>query len=681
MSQLGQDLKYAVRMLRKSPGFTIVAVLTLALGIGANTAIFSVINGLLLHPVGIPDANRLVVVQEKYVKLNLNGIPLSPPNFADVRDSREVFTSAAAMRESNFNYTSGGNPERLIGAQVSVQWFSVFGVNPLIGRVFRPEEDQPIANHVIILAYATWKQTFGGDATIVGKTIQLNQQPYRIVGVMGPDFVWPNQAQFWVPLGLPPSAFVAGNRFNENLFVVGRIRPEVPLMQAETFVQILGRHIIESNPNGPVSAGWGLFAQPLTEFIFGDLRVSLFVLLAAVGLVLLIACTNIAGLMLAKASARAREFAVRTALGSTRWYLIRQTLAESLLLAGAGTLLGLLFARDGIGLLLWLTPQDLVQGLAIRADAYVLSFTAAVGMLSGVLFGIAPTWQIASGQSYELLNEGGRSGTASRDRLRLRSMLVVSEVALPLVLLVGAGLFLKSLAHLQQVNPGFNAPSVMTAALSLPDMQYSDPQKRAAFYEAVMEPLAHVPGVISAADAYPLPFTGMGESGSFDIENRTPGPGDPGPHSDRQWVTPEFFAAMSIPLRGGRYFTNQDREGTQLVVIIDENLARQYRPSEDPVGKRLRSPYTGARWATIVGVVGHVYRSALVGDTGKGVCYYATFQQTPVPFSFLVVKTKGNPIGLAASIGKAVHSVDPNVPVYDLKSMDERVKNSLVRSA
>jgi predicted permease len=675
---LMQDVRFALRMLRKSPSFTSIAVLTLALGIGANTAIFSVINGLLLHPVGIPDANRLVVIQEKYVKLNLNGIPLSPPNFADVRDSREVFASAAALKESNFNYTSGGNPERLIGAQVSIEWFDVFGVKPLIGRVFRPEEDQPVANHVAILEYGTWKQTFGGDTAIVGKSIVLNEQPYRIVGVMRPDFAWPNQPQLWVPLGLPPSAFVAGNRFNENLFVVARIRPEVPLVQAETFVQLLGRRIIESNPNDSVSsAGWGLFALPLTKFIFGDLRAPLFVLLAAVGLVLLIACTNIAGLMLARASARDREFAVRTALGSTRWHLIRQPLTESLLLASAGTLLGLLFAKDGIDLLLRLAPQDIVHGLAIRVDAYVLWFTAVVGILSGVLFGIAPAWQIANGQRHELLKEGGRSGTASRGRLRLRSLLVVSEVALALILLVGAGLFLKSLERLQQVNPGFDVRGVITAALSPPDTQYGEPQKRAAFYEAVVERLARIPGVVSAGGAYPLPFAGGGESGSFDIENRTLGPGDPRPHSDRQWVTPEYFAVMSIPLREGRYFTDQDREGTQPVVIIDENLVRQYWPGEDPIGKRLRIHYKAAPWLTIVGVVGHVYRSALVGDTGKGVCYYATFQQMPAPFSFLVAKTQGDPMGLATSIREVVHSVDPSLPIYDLKSMDERVENSL----
>jgi predicted permease len=678
IESLLQDLRFGARMLCKNPGFTAVAVLTLALGIGANTAIFSVINGLLLHPVGVPDANRLVVIQEKYDKLNLKSIPLSPPNFADVRDSREVFASAAALQEVNFNYTSGGNPERLLGAQVSWQWFDVFGVKPLIGRVFRLEEDQPAANHVAVLTYGAWQRLFGEDAAIVGKTIELDKQPYQVVGVMGPDFAWPNQAQLWVPLGLPQAEFAADNRFNENLFVVARIRPEVPLARAETFVQLLGRRIIESDPpNIPVSAGWGLFALPLTEFVFGDLRTPMLVLLGAVGFVLLIACMNIAGLMLARASARAREFAVRTAMGSTRWRLIRQTLTESLLLAGTGTLLGLLFARGGIGLLLRLAPQDRVQGLAIRADAYVVCFTAVVGTLSGVLFGIAPAWQIATDETYGLLKEGGHSGMASRDRLRLRSLLVVSEVALALVLLVGAGLFLKSFARLQEVDPGFDARGVMTVALSLPDTQYSEPQKRIAFYQAVLDRLAHMPGIVSAADTYPLPFTGEEEAGSFDIENRTLGPGDPGPHSDREWVSPEFFSSMNIPLREGRYFTDQDREGTQPVAIIDENLARQYWPGENPVGKRLRHHYTGAPWATIVGVVGHVYSSALVGDAGKGVCYYATFQQALVPFSFLVAKTNSNPMSLAVAIREAVHAVDPAEPVYDVKTMDQRVAASL----
>lgn len=678
MGRLVKDLKYGFRMLVKNPGFTIVAAVTLALGIGANTAIFSVMNGLFLHPVGIPQPGRLLAIRVKYDKLNLKNIDISPTDFADVRDARQVFSSAAIMTESSFNYSASDLPERLLGAQVSSRWFEVFGARPVLGRTFRAEEDLPNANRVAVLSYGTWKQLFGGDVKIVSETIQLNQQPYRVVGVMGPEFGWPNDAQLWVPLGLAPNEFGPQNRFNESYFAVARIRPEVSVAQAEAFVKLRGNQSVQSNPRAAAYARdseWGMFAMPLTEFVFGDLKTPMLVLLGAVGFVLLIACSNIAGLMLARSSARARELAVRSALGASRWDLIRQTLAESLLLGGIGTLVGLALAQDGIRILTSLAPQQ-ENGVIIRTDPYVLIFAIGAGVLSALLFGIAPAWQVSGVRHFDALKEGGRSGAAGARQHRLRAFLVAGEVAMALVLLVGAGLFLKSLARIQQVAPGFDPHGVITAALSLPANQYPDDEKRIAFYRNVTDRLANLPGVASAAVTYPLPFSGSGGSSSFDIEGRVESPGDPGPHSDLQVVTPAYFSTMKIPVREGRVFTDQDREGMDSVVVIDQNLASQYWPNQDPVGKRLRRG-SRAKWSTIIGVVGHVDRNALVGESGKGVCIYPLYQLASIPAAYLIARTTVDPVSLATPLREAVRSIDPNQPVYDLTPLDQLVATSL----
>jgi predicted permease len=682
------DLRFAFRTLVRSALFAVTTVAALALGIGANTAIFSVINGLLLHPAGIPHPDHLMAIRVKYDKLNLKSIVISAPDFADVRDSKQIFSAAALLREEDFNYTASDLPERLLGASVSWQWFEVFGVKPLLGRAFRPEEDQANANHVVVLGYGTWQRLFGGDPAIVGKKILLNQQSYQVVGVMGREFNWPNEAQLWLPIGLPPGEFAADNRFNEDYLAVASIRTGVSVAQAEAYVRVLTRQLIEAHRDPYYrDSGWGIFVLPLTEFVYGDLKAPLFVLLGAVGFVLLIACSNVAGLMLARETGRAKQLAVRAALGASQWQLIRQTLTEGLLLAAAGTLLGLGLAAAGVRVLLRLTPQNVAAGMEIRLDTYVLLFTAVVGVMAGLVAAIAPALRLSGVQNFELLKEGGRSGTASRGRLRVRGLLVTGQVALALVLLVGAGLFMKSLGRLEQLSPGFDARGVMTASLSLPEAQYrqdeqmDDPytkmprQKEIAFYRTAVERLADTAGVQSAAAAYPLPFSGDAASSSFEIQNRPLGPGDPGPHSDLFAVTAGYFPALKIPLLEGRTFTDQDREGGQPVVVIDENLARRYWPGQDPVGKQLRRG-DNSPWATIVGVVAHVHHSVLAGDTGKGVCYYPLFQM-PVPGVYFVARTGADPSRLAGSIREAVRSVDATLPVSDLKTMEDRVASSL----
>src|SRR5215469_2157389 len=676
MTTLLQDVRYALRMLAKSPGFTAVAVLTLALGIGANTAIFSVVNGLLLHPYGVAHPERLVAIRARYEKLNLKNIVISAPDYTFVRDNTKTFAAAAIETPSDFNYATGSWPLRLRGARVSRQWFDVLEGRPLLGRVFTPEEDQPNADREVVLAYNTWKSIFGGDSTIVGRTVEFNQQPYKIIGVMGPEFQWPSQTDLWAPLGLAPNAFVIDNIFNENYLGVARLQPDAKFSNASAFLALTSQRIRDDprTRGYPKASGWGLFAVPFTEFVYGDVRTPLLILLGAVSLVLLIACSNVAGLLLARASGRAKEFAVRTALGGSPWRLARQMLTESLALAFAGMALGLLLASQGVRALLWLAPENLSTGLDIHLDLYVLLFTALIAGGSAILFGLAPALQIAFLDPHQNLKQGRGTGEGSSGRHRFRSVLVVAELSLALVLLAGAGVFLKSLAKLKEVDVGFRPRGLMSAALALPERQYDKPEKQIAFLMSTLDRLSNSTGVVAASAGVPLPFSGFGGSASFNIEGRVAPPGDPGPHGDIRGVSPKYFETMGIRLIRGRFFTDQDRLGGQPVAVIDENLAEEYWPNEDALGKRIRNG-NNQPWKTIVGIVAHVRHYQVVGDetssigtegSAKGVYYFPLYQENSSNF-FLIARSNGDPTALAGVIRSAVHDVDPGQPVSDLR--------------
>ena len=686
MTTLLQDIRYALRMLLKAPGFTVVAVLTLALGIGANTAIFSVVNGLLLHPSGIAHPERLVAIRARYEKLNLKNIVISAPDYTFVRDNTKTFAAAAIENESDFNYATGSWPLRLRGARVSWQWFDVFEAKPLLGRVFAPEEDQPNANREVILAYNTWKSIFGGDENIVGRSVELNQQPYKIIGVMGPDFQWPSQTDLWAPLGLAPDKFVIDNIFNENYLGVARLQPDVKFSNASAFLALTSQRTSDDprTKGFPKASGWGLFAVPFAEFIYGDVRTPLLILLGAVGLVLLIACSNVAGLLLARASGRAKEFAVRTALGGSPWRLARQMLTESLALAFVGMALGLVFASQGVRALLWLAPENLSTGMDIHLDPYVLLFTALIAGASAIIFGAAPALQIAFIDPHQNLKQGRGTGEGSSGRHRFRSALVVAELSLALVLLAGAGVFLKSLAKLKEVDVGFRPQGLMSAALALPERQYDTPEKQIAFLNSTLERLSNSAGVVSAAAGVPLPFSGFGGSASFNIEGRVAPPGDPGPHGDIRGVSPKYFETMGIRLIRGRFFSDQDRRGGQPVAMIDENLAQEYWPNQDALGQHIRNGDKDP-WKTIVGIVSHVRHYQVVGDetssigtegSAKGVYYFPLYQENSSNF-FLIARTNSDPTALAGAIRAAVHDVDPTQPVSDLRTMDQRITLSM----
>jgi predicted permease len=511
----------------------------------------------------------------------------------------------------------------------------------------------------------------------------LNDRIYRVIGVMGPDFRWPRAAELWASLGLPRSAYAPDKRFNENFLGYARLHDGVPFARGNAWIQVLADQLKKSDGRGPAYArdsGWGMFALPLADFVAGDTRRPLLILMGAVAFVLLIACSNIAGLMLARTSGRAREIAVRVALGAGRWQLMRQTAAESLSLAFGGALAGLAVAYAGVRLLLVLSPEGTAAGLSAGLDVRVVGFTAMAAAVSAILFGLAPAWQVARFGPGAILKGAGRSGMVGRGRQRLRAALVVCQTALALLLLVGAGLFLRSLASLEAVAPGFQPRGVMTAALALPHSRYADDARRIQFYRSLTERLSATSGVTAAALGLPLPFSGGESSASFAIQEHPTGPGDPGPHGDIRLVSPNYFRVLSIPLKAGRYFTDQDQADTQFVAVIDENLARQYWPGENPIGQHIRGGVPGNTFATVVGVVGHIHHSDLASDSGKGVYYYSMWQRA-APFTFIAAKASGDPAGpqgaAAAAIRAAVRVVDPAQPVHDLRTMSDLVENSL----
>lgn len=674
VTMAASHFRYALRSLAKSPGFASSVVLSLALGIGANAAIFSVVNGLLFHPAGTGDPGRLVAPRVNYKKLNLDKIGMSATDFADIRDNPNIFSQAAMVDLEGLNYTGGDSPERMEGAFVTWQWFDVFGRSPLLGRDFQRSDDQPGANHVAVLSFRTWKRLFGGEHQIVGRTIELNQTTYRVVGVMPADFRWPNEADIWIPIGLPATAYGPHNRFNESYFVVARLARGMSYGRAASFLSVLSERVLDQVPYARASQ-WSMVIEPFTEYIAGDLKKPMFMLLGAVAFVLLIVCSNIAGLMLARGIARGREFAIRTALGAGRMDLIYQAFAEICVLAAFGTAVGFFAAFGILRMLLSLARLELATELFVNVDGHVLAFTACAGIVSAVVFGVMPAWHISrTGEQHAQLKEGGRSDMEGHHRQTLRSALVAGQIALALVLLIGAGLLLKSFANLKNVNAGFDPRGVMTASVALPYTEYGE-DKQIAFFRSVVDRLSQAPGVSSAAAASIVPFAGGDPTASFDIEWRVVSPGDPGFHGSTRSVSPDYFRAMRIPLLAGRDFNRGDTRNGLSVAIIDVDLARHYWPNENPIGHRLRRGDRD-KWATIVGIVGHVKQSSVAADAGRG-AYYFCFYQQPISEAFLVARGNAPPAQLSDAIRRAVSAVDPAEAVFDVRSMQERLALAL----
>ena len=671
------DFRFALRLLRKSPGFTLVAVLTLALGIGANTAIFTVFDALLLKPLPFAKPEQLVRIYNTGPQLD--EAPISPANFLDWQQQNRVFQEIAAYTGNVFTMLGGEVPERLPGARVSAGFFNLLGVQPSLGRSFRGEEDAYGRNQVVILSHQLWQKRFGGRNDIIGQSLTLNDKSLTIVGVMPADFTYPDpQIQLWTPMAFSPAERAV--RDTNYLSVIGRLKDGVSLEQARAQMNLLARQIAQQHPE--LNAGDALKLVSLTEATVGEIRPVLYVLLGAVGLVLLICCANVANLLLARAAQRQKEMAIRTAIGANQTQLVRLLLVESMLLAVIGGSLGCLLAFWGIDLLVALKPENLPRLDQVGIDWSVLLFTGGISLTTGLLFGLAPALQATHPQLNEMLKEGDRSGTSGPARHRVRDLLVVSEVALSLVLLVAAGLLIRSFVRLLEVDPGFRPDHVLTVSIPLPVSRYPEAAQEAAFFQRLLERVHELPGVRAAGAVTDVPLFG-GSSTGFDVEGRPLAAPNERPMTDFRSATPDYFRAMGIDLAAGRAFTTNDNADAPPVAVINETLARRYFGKENPIGKRigLSRPID---WREIVGVVHDVRNYGLASEV-KPECYLPYLQNGPdylagsASWMVMVVRTESDPLGYVAAIKEALQKIDKDQPIASTKPMTAYLAQSIAQ--
>ena len=675
---LWQDLRYGLRMIVKNPAFTAIAVIALALGIGANSAIFSVVNTVLLQPLPYKDPDRLMMVWEDRAA---RGFPRDTPaaaNYIDWRDQNQVFEGMAAMANESFNLTGTGDPERIDGRRVSASLFPLLGVEPFLGRAFAPEEDQPGGNKVVILSHALWKRRFNTDANIVGKAFTFNGESVQVVGVMPAHFQFPTpEDELWVPIAFTNEQ--AASRGRHYLQVIGRLKPGVNLQQARAEMNTIAARLTQQYPN--TNTQLGVAVVPLHEQLVGDIKPALLVLLGAVGFVLLVACANVANLLLARAAGRQKEIALRVALGASRWRLIRQFLTESVLLAALGGAVGLLLAVVGLRVLKTFIPDTISQAQAITIDYKVLLFTLGVSLLTGLIFGLAPATQASNFNLNESLKEGGRDSTTGARGNRIRSLLVVTEVAVSLLLLIGAGLLINSFLRLRSVDPGFRAENLLTMKVVLPKLKYPEHAQRSAFYSDLTRRVEALPGVKSAAVTTNLPLYLQGNSITINFDGRPEPPPGQRPVVVTRVISPSYFSTMSIPLLAGRNINDQDRLELPAVVVISETMAKRFWPGEDPIGKRivagpLNSP--PEEWMTVIGIVKDVRQFELVADP-KPQMYLSYQQASFFEPNDLVVSTTVDPVSLAATVRKAVWEVDKDQPVSNIRTMEDILSESIAR--
>ncbi|HXG68898.1 MAG TPA: ABC transporter permease [Blastocatellia bacterium] len=673
MHTLWQDVRYSLRLMLQKPGFTALAVFALALGIGANSTIFSFVNAILLRPLPYENPERLVFLNETSFKRGASSMGVSFPNFVDWREQNTVFEYIAAYGEGGYTLVGGDEPERIQGAGVSHGLFEILGVAPIMGRTFTHEEDRPGDDTVVILGHGLWQRQFGMNPGIIGQTITLNGRPRTVIGIMPPGFKFPEQADLWVPLALD---FKMWTRTDHGLGAIARLKPGVSVAAAQAEMNAIALRIEEQNP--VTNDGMGVLVTGLRDGLTQDYRSALLILLGAVGLVLLIACANVANLLLARATARQKEIAIRTALGAARGRIFRQLLTESLLLGAVGGALGLLLAQWGVDLLMAAIPANTIPfWMKFDLDGRILAFTTGVSLLTGLIFGIAPALQVSRPNLNEALKEGGRSMSSGAGRHRLRGLLVISEVALSLVLLIGAGLMIKSFLRLQNVNPGLNPNNVLTMQVSLPQAKYREAQKRILFFQQLLKRVETLPGVESAGMISNLPLGGSSWGRSLTVEGRPVlGVGE-APMINHCVVSPDYFRTMGIPLVAGRDFTDADTRDSTLVTIINETLAREFWPDESPLGKRIRfgPPENNEPWHTIIGIAGDVRHDRLNTGVRRGV--YIPHQQIPVYGMSLVVRAAASPTGLTAAIRGQVQEIDKDQPITNVRMMEDVISTSV----
>ncbi|HET9182231.1 MAG TPA: ABC transporter permease [Candidatus Angelobacter sp.] len=682
MSSVTQDLSYGLRVLRKSPGFAIVAVLVLALGIGANTAIFSVVNAVLLRPLPFAEPSRIVHVWHVPPPKSFPGITrfsVSPANYLDWARTNRVFEKIAIYGGRSMNLTGGGKPEFVRSATVSADFFSVLGVKPILGRTFLPGEDQLGHDHEVVLTYEFWQSRFGGDRSIVGRQITLNDEAYSVIGVMGPDFMFPAwEEKLWTPLAWTPKE--AAVRDNHNYLVVARLRHGVEIKQAQAEMTAISDRLARQYPAD--DKDWGALVVPLREDIVGDVRPALLVLLGAVAFVLLIACANVANLLLARALARTKEVAIRTALGASRARIIQQLLFETLILALAGGAVGLVVAKFGLGLIIKFLGQQLPRSTEIGLNGPVLAFTLLISVLTGIMAGLLPAWRMSNSNVNETLKQGmGRAGDSGGNRTR--AALVVCEVALSLVLLAGAGLMIRTLWNLRNANPGFDLHNVLTTSLPVPGTKYKTPQEEISFWNRVLERVRALPGVEAAGVVDDLPFNG-GSHQPIMIEGRPPVPMAEQPEVDVRVSSAGYLQAMHIPLLRGRDFNDSDTAGRPGVILISEAMAKRFWPGEDAVGKRLTLWFFRDKPREIVGIVGDVKLDGLDQKDTNSALYMPMTQLSAGTGNDwrsggfdMVVRTKTPPGEVAPALTNAIHQIDPEQAVLHTMTMEDFTAESI----
>jgi putative ABC transport system permease protein len=666
-----QDLRYGMRSLLKKPGFTLTAVIALALGIGANTAIFSVINGVLLRSLAYRDADSIVMVWERNFQRSRSQNSVSPANFLDWQKQSTSFEQVAASWDTRINLTSGGEPEEIQVQRVSADFFPVLGVPPRLGRSFTRDEDVPGANLIVILSHELWQTRFGGNPAIVGQSITASGRTFTVLGVMPPGFHFLNsQVKAWIPLALDPAN--DWRKQGRYLRSVARLKSGIQLQQAQAELDGIAKRLERDYPD--YNKGWGVNLVPMHEQIVGDIRPVLLVLLAAVAFVLLIACANVANLLLSRAASRQKELALRAALGAGRTRLIRQMLTESVLLAVMGGALGVFLAYWGIQLLLAFAPDNIPRLNEITIDPRVLGFTLAVSLLTGLIFGLVPALQSSRPDLSDALKEGVR-GSSGGSRV-VRNLFVVAEIALALVLLVGAGLMLRSFFQLHQVKTGFDTDNVLTMRVQLPIAKYPQPQQRAGFFKRAQERLAALPGVKSVGAISYLPLTGLASSTVFNLASQPELPPSESPGTEVRIITPGYFGAMGIPLLKGRTFDERDGADSR-VLVINETLARKFFPGQDPIGQRLIINWEPKVADEIVGVVGDVKETALQEEPNPAI--YWPHPREPYQFMNFVLRAAIDPAHLSAAATKEIHALDPDQPVADIRALDQVVAKSIAR--
>jgi putative ABC transport system permease protein len=677
MEALLQDIRHAARSLRASPGFTLVAVVTLALGIGANTAIFSVVNGVLLAPLPYREPARLVTVNHFYPTLNNLRAPVSVPGFRDYSARTDLFTSAAVENGVAMNLTGGAEPERVNVSKVSGQYFSTLGVAAAVGRTLQPDEAEAGKDHVVVLTWGYWQSHFGGDKSAVGRKVTLDNQDYQIVGVMPASFrdFFSQRTDLFMPIVFTPDQFADNRRTNEFLPFIGRLAPGVPLERAQSELHTLAVQL-RTTYTQSYSPDWDLKVTALADEASRGVRSGLLILLGAVAFVLLIACANVANLQLARTAAKARDIAVRVALGASPRRLIRYLLTESVVLALAGGVVGVVLALWGVPALLSLNGGNLPATAHIGVDIRVLWFALLVSLATGLLFGLAPALQMARTDLHESLKEGGRS-VGHRSSLALRRGLVISTVALAVTLLIGAGLLIRSFARVVGVDPGFQPGNLLVFNVSLPQAKYPNDTVRDQVLLRINEALNTTPGVVSAGGTSNIPFGGNWSTASFNVEGYQVPAKTPSPWGDMRLITPTYFATMRAPLLAGRQFTAADRAGAPAVCIVDEELVHRYWPHTDPIGKRITFNMltdSSIQWIQVVGVVGHLAHEGL--DAQKRVQVYFPLAQNGLPFLGYVVRTAGDPMAALPSVRAAVRSVDPELPLANVNTMEKLIESS-----